>query len=105
MTRRRERTPEEQIKAKIREVRASRESAEAKGAFTAVASLHRLEADLIRALTPTPGPAEQPLAELTDAELLAGVAAGLRDLLPLQRRTVLELAGLADPAQPAGVHH
>jgi hypothetical protein len=104
MTRPRERTPEEQLKAKIREVRASRASAETKGAFTAVASLHRLEADLIRALTPPPLPAAQPLAELTDAELIAAVAAEIRAMPPVQRRAVLALVGAVDPPPLARVH-
>ena len=103
MTKPRERTPEEQLKAKIREVRASLVSAEAKGAFTAVASLHRLEADLIRALTPPPSPAAQPLAELTDAELIAEVAAEMRAMPPLMRRGLLSLVN-GDPPPLARVH-
>jgi len=102
MTRARPRTPEEQLRAKIGEVRASRDLAELKGAFTAVATLHRLEADLIRALVPPPSPPGAALAELTDAELVAAVAADIRAMPPTMRRAVLALVN-GDPA-PARVH-
>ena len=66
--------PLELLRRKLLEVRTDREAAKAKGSFSAVASLHRLEAEILRqcALLEKPAGREaDPLDGLSDAELEA----------------------------------
>lgn len=66
--------PLELLRRKLLEVRTDREAAKAKGSFSAVASLHRLEAEILRqcALLEKPsGQQADPLDALSDEELEA----------------------------------
>lgn len=65
--------PLDLLRRKLLEVRADRELARSKGSFSAVASLHRLEAEILKhaASLHTQGAQVDPLDALSDAELEA----------------------------------
>lgn len=69
--------PQELLRRKLLEIRADRELARSKGSFSAVASLHRLEAEILRHCVAHEAQVQTPdaLDTLTDAELEA-LAAG-----------------------------
>jgi hypothetical protein len=77
--------PEKALVAKVREVRKSRVKAERAGAYTAVSTLHRVEAGLladlaaIRSAKPATPTYADPAASMTDEELIAGIVQAIVD--------------------------
>lgn len=77
-----------QLQRKILEVRQSRKDAEMSEAWSAVTAMHRLEMDLIMLLSPALPAMEDATRELSDADLVAQIAADVAALPPAVRARV-----------------
>lgn len=77
-----------QLQRKIMEVRESRKDAEMSEAWSAVTALHRLEMDLIMLLSPALPVMEDASKSLSDADLVAQIAADMAALPPVVRAKV-----------------